>query len=159
MTSTSWIPVVMQQQPLWEEEAKDRGVLVSYRVSPHDVPRAVRGSYNTQLDRFIIELRYLDNEETLSKKVDDFVVLRIGKNSRRLLGIELDTKKMGVETVGLHIQEAKLRREEALGKLSDAVERFEESANLPKTSYVLALQALRQKKEELMPECMLAGAC
>lgn len=158
MTTTSWIPVVAHQQPLWKE-TNDRGVLVSYRVSPHDVPRAVRGSYDAQIDRFVIELRYLDNEDSLKKKVDDFVVLRIGKNSKRLLGIELDTKNMGVHTVGLHIQEAKLRRAEALGKLSDAVERFEKSANEPNTSYELALQALRQKEEEVMPDCMLAGTC
>ncbi|MDR3724227.1 MAG: hypothetical protein P4K83_07035 [Terracidiphilus sp.] len=156
MTDTPWIKVSVVPKVLKEEHSA-RGVLVSYHVAPHDVPKAVRGGYDKSTDHFVIELRYLDCESFKSQKLDEYVTLRLGENSKRLLGIELNIKKFGVSRVGFMIDSESLK-ERAIEKLDNAVREFEKHNSPGGVQYGTAFQVVKNEQDKLMTESALVGA-
>src|SRR3972149_2878972 len=76
-------------------------VKVEFMVSSYDIPEAVRGSYNKENDRFVIEFKYIGDEPTKAEPQDNYVTFVIGKNSSRLYRIEIDVKALRVEKVEL----------------------------------------------------------
>jgi hypothetical protein len=81
------------------------GVQVTVFVSPFDSPTAVRGSFNQQLERFVVEFKYHGNEKT-ELEAHDRIALRLGKKSRRLYAIELDTQALGVSEITVQVVKA-----------------------------------------------------
>jgi hypothetical protein len=77
------------------------GVMVHLLASPHNVPEAVRGFYDKAKERFVIEFRYLDEEDTVKKTANAETCLFVGKNSSRLYRIELDVRALKAKEVGL----------------------------------------------------------
>ena len=63
-------------------------------VSPYDVPEAVRGRYDEKAKKFVIEFKYLDDERTSEEHQGEPVAIRVGKNSGRLLGIQIDVEAL-----------------------------------------------------------------
>lgn len=75
------------------------GVEINVMLSPHDVPRFSRTYYDKDLDRLVVELQYLEEERWVhSTTANPHITFRIGKQSQRLLGIELDVKAMEAES-------------------------------------------------------------
>jgi len=57
--------------------------------SPYEIPDAVRGYMDSSRKKFIIELKYIGNEQTKLIDHDSNTSLRIGVNSKRLYGLEI----------------------------------------------------------------------
>jgi hypothetical protein len=80
-------------------------------MSPYDVPQALRGRYDKAAKRFVIEFRYLGDEDTRDESGGEHVVLRLGRNSGRIYGIVLDVDAMKASWVQLILLALKKREE------------------------------------------------
>lgn len=78
-------------------------------VSPHDMPRKVRGSFDNAKDRFVIEFRYLDDDHFTVPHISDDHVVKVftGAFSGRIGRIEVDVKKISAQAVSLKIDAIK----------------------------------------------------
>lgn len=66
-----------------------QGVNIVAYVSPYDVPEAVRGYYDKDNQKFIIEFKYIGGREALKSATQDkHVTLWVGRDSRRLHRID-----------------------------------------------------------------------
>ncbi|QII09508.1 hypothetical protein KsCSTR_01290 [Candidatus Kuenenia stuttgartiensis] len=79
-------------------------VKVEFLISSYDIPEAVRGSYNKEKYRFVIEFKYIGDEPTKAEPQDNYVTFVIGKNSSRLYRIEIGVKALRVEKVELRMK-------------------------------------------------------
>jgi hypothetical protein len=90
------------------------GVDVTLAVSPYDVPDGMRAYYQDSLRRLVIEFRYLGLEPYRRVNKLPYVTLRIGKNSERLYGVEVDVDGAGAQwvtlTVGAIEEQVKARK-------------------------------------------------
>jgi len=78
------------------------GVEIILSLSPYDLPDAVRGLFDKHKDKFIIEFRYIQEEKLRtigSDELNDLISLRIGRNSGRLYGIEVNVNKAKANAV------------------------------------------------------------
>jgi len=141
MSTGNWISVNLNSK-LAPKTILDRGVLVSVQASPHDVPKAVRGGWDPAIQRFVIEFRYLDNETYVKERGDENLTLRIGKNSHRLLGLELDLKSLRASTVALEFTHA--LRDKAMREIENVVQRRENSGSSDSVNYEFARMALER---------------
>jgi hypothetical protein len=84
-------------------------VEVEISVSPYDVPEAVRGDYDEEKKRFVIEFSYPTTDDNIAvQDFDRFTRIGIGRASGRLYRVELDVDAMKAEAVGLRLQVARL---------------------------------------------------
>lgn len=123
-----------------------RGVQINVLLSPHDVPIAVRGYYDTTLKRFVIEFKYI-GEEPMGKSVqDNIITLRIGQRSRRLMGIEANVDAMQVQAVGLQMYVADV--------VNKAIEHFATGLGTKERqgSYRLAKDVITQQRDQLFQQ-------
>jgi hypothetical protein len=82
------------------------------------VPEAVRGLVDEKSGRYVIEFRYL-TEEPLKREIrTDIVTLRVGKNSGRLYGVEINTDAMRSAASGVNVGVASIKKS-VLDTLSD----------------------------------------
>ena len=101
----TWINVAPPSANVPQSETV-RGIQVQVFASPHDVPVAVRGTFDHGCDRFVISLRYVDQDnsglvpETSS---DEIVCVLKGVSSGRVERIEVDVKKERASEVALNI--------------------------------------------------------
>ena len=119
-----------------------RGVDITVRMSPYDKPEAVRGGYDEDLRRFVIEFRYMGDEPLKHKQEGKYIRLRIGRNSGRLYGIEVDVDAMKAQAVDLNVEV----------EVSDAV--LQAINSLPQKhprheNYEVAKDTITQKKGEI----------
>jgi hypothetical protein len=112
----------------------------------------VRGEFDKQINRFVIEIRYLDDEDFKRTAIDEIVSLRIGKKSRRLLGIELDTTRVNVTEVQFEVKELEQEIERALDKLVRGESGREQS------NYSMAKSAIESKRALLLDPNLLVPA-
>ena len=82
-----------------------KGINFTVMVSPYAIPVRFKGEYNRERKVFEIRFQYLDEEPSEFRKADDQIDLLVGKNSGRLMGIDVDVHTLGVEFVGLVLQE------------------------------------------------------
>lgn len=106
-TQSQWV-VVDQNDAFAPQTRNIRGVEVRVIVAPHDVPRAIRGLKDPDSGHFIIELRYLDQEDFSRKQSskDGCVHFYVGKISGRVGKIDVDTNALGVQSVKSHVKTA-----------------------------------------------------
>jgi hypothetical protein len=90
------------------ENKRDKGVELSISLSPYDVPDAVRGFYDKRLQRFVIEFRYISSEDWELRLHRDHVNFRVGRNSGRLYGIEIDLREWQARHVELDMRLPKI---------------------------------------------------
>jgi len=92
------------------ESRQVKGVLVHVFMSPYDVPQAVRGRYDDERERFLIEFRYIGDEPIERREQDRHLALHVGKNSGRLYGVEIDVDTLRADLVALemHIDQSHL---------------------------------------------------
>ena len=120
------------------------GVEIIVGLSPYDVPEKVRGYFNDEIGRFVIEFQYLGNEEErVADHEDKHVKLLIGNHSNRLYEIHIDVEKLAVREVGLKLLLPEV--DEAIGKLA---------SKLPysnrKRHYELAKDVISENREKLL---------
>src|SRR5215472_12911944 len=102
---TEWIDVDVNR--INREVPKDvLGVGVKLSFSPYDVPRQYRSYRDSNSKFFIIEFKYLLDEPTCTTtpQPDAPVELEIGKNSKRIYRIKLDTTKIRCESVRVEFE-------------------------------------------------------
>ena len=102
--SVEWIEV----DPVDLADTRTRnvnGVRITFMPSPYDLPDAFRGYYDKALNCFVIEFQYLADEKTENEEHGPYVTLRVGKNSGRVYGIEVDVNAAKAQWVEL-IQKA-----------------------------------------------------
>lgn len=81
------------------------GVPVIMSASPNEIPEGIRGYFDERLKRFVIELRYIGEEPWHRVPYPDHhVSFRLGRNSQRLYGIEIDMNAARERWVSLVIQ-------------------------------------------------------
>lgn len=93
-----------------DERSKVNDISVIFRVSPYDVPEAIRGSRDPNTDRFRIEFRYLSDEPTEEHRGRDGSLLYLGKHSGRLYGIELPAVPGGVARFEVRFEIERFRK-------------------------------------------------
>ena len=101
---TEWLEVDPQVlEKLAELDHKTYGsVEITLFLSPYDLPDAVRGRFDPHIKKFVIEFRYIQHEEWQVINTDEPgnpIALRIGRNSGRLYGIEVDVNKAKANAV------------------------------------------------------------
>ena len=142
---SDWISLHPEQvSKEMRQTRRQDGVHISVSVSPYDVPDAVRGMFDRSIDRFLIEFRYLSQEEWSRRKHDDYISLRVGKNSERIYGIEIDVKGLQAKAVGLRVQLAKLVNRAIDDELADVPGSQPRQAN-----YELAKSVISDRRESL----------
>lgn len=120
-----------------------RGVQINVLLSPHDVPTGVRGYYDENISRFVIEFRYLDEERSTKEPHDDNITLRIGQSSRRLLGIEVNVDLLRAQSVALNMLVPEI--------ISNALDRLvkEKVDKRREGSYMMAKDVVQQRQGQL----------
>lgn len=87
-----------QERKGWERLVPDReGVNVEISLSPYDIPEAARGRYDEEHHRFVIEFKYIEDEPWKRISENEAIHFRVGKNSGRLYGIEIDIDKASAD--------------------------------------------------------------
>ncbi len=100
---SEWVRLDSEKLNTPQQEAI-RGVNITVRMSPYDVPEAVRGYYDEDQERFVIEFRYIGEEPFRRKQKGKHITLRVGRHSGRLYGIEVDVKAMKAQSVDLILE-------------------------------------------------------
>lgn len=76
---------------------------VTLTVSPYDVPEALRGSFDADKHRYVIEFKYVDDEPYDVADVPGPARLSVGKRSGRIDEIEIESagEEAGRSVAGL----------------------------------------------------------
>jgi hypothetical protein len=153
MSANQWTRILMSSPfRMGIPKILDKDARVSFGVSSHNIPTAIRGSYDSTNNRFVVELRYLDGEDYVrSLEEDGATVLRLGKNSRRLLGIELRTPALTGQLPKDGFQLSAIRQR-TLEKLRSAVAKLETTKGQDPQSYRLAYKAVVDNLDPLLEQ-------
>lgn len=96
-----------------------RSVLIEMALSPYDVPSLVRGDYDDDSKKFVIDFKYIDSEDTTDMLLDEHVTAFVGSGSGRIYSLLIDTEALGASSVSLKIVEETVHKdaENALHKM------------------------------------------
>lgn len=134
-----WIPLDPADiAPGRSETTAGASVRVTVFPSPYDVPGAVRGYFSVELDRFVIEFRYLFDDEIQRFKQSELITLRIGKRTKRVYGLEIDSQLVGAGNVRLEL-------------IAKAIEQTSKQAQARDrtVNYSIARDVLEKRKQDL----------
>jgi len=125
------------------EHVQIRGVNIEVFLSPFDLPEAVRGSYDRDAKKFLIEFRYIGGNEPLATDMLESDTISIGKHSKRIYKIELG--QVGLtegEKIGLRL---------ILPKVNAVLESLEHNRDSARRAgnYRVAKKILQQRAEKL----------
>jgi hypothetical protein len=148
----TWISVAPQSANVPQIETV-RGIQVQVFASPHDVPVGIKGAFEKGCDRFVINLRYVDQDNSgLLPVVSDDGVVSVfkGISSGRVERIEVDVNKEKASAVALNILIPSSTHlidqvESQLKKLRNSQETLSSRLN-----YLAVTEALEQSKELLL---------
>ena len=123
----------------------------SIRMAPHDIPNAVRGYFDEKIQRFVVEFRYIDEDEPWRRsKSDSPVILRIGKHSERLLGLEIDVQELKADSVGVRIMPQDIAEQASVAIDSFVHKRpIRPRKESKERSYQVAQKILRREREKV----------
>ncbi|MDL1948850.1 hypothetical protein FBQ97_03440 [Acidobacteria bacterium ACD] len=96
MRTGKWIELASEGSG--SERVKVKDISVILRISPYDIPDAVRGLYHQDSGRLQIELRYIGEEPTKKVALANGAELVLGKHSGRLYGLWLPVAPPGLES-------------------------------------------------------------
>jgi hypothetical protein len=132
------------------EQVQIRGIKVDVFLSPFDMPEAVRGSYNKNTKKFLIEFRYIGGDEPLETDLLENTTVSIGKRSKRIYKIELEQIELENEKkVGLRLILPKV--DAALESLAHVQSSAPHSGN-----YQIAKTILKERAEKLLQQQVAA---
>ncbi len=95
-----------EYQGVGKETKSVRGLSIELSLSPYDLPREVEGRLDKATAIFHIFFRYLDQEEAVPKRLNDTITMKIGKNSGKILGFEIQVEKLGIQEIAVQITHA-----------------------------------------------------
>jgi DNA polymerase II small subunit/DNA polymerase delta subunit B len=130
-----------------------RGVDVTVYFGQDDMPAGVRGGFNPERNRFVIEFDYQTEPEPRKVvRYDTHIRLHVGRWSNRIFEIEIDTVAMNVQAIRLLPQV-----QSVLDKLKNQPENESRMFGLDRIdNYAAASGAFEQVLPALQAE--LAGA-
>ena len=152
MTTAAWIRVDPDEAKR-PGLAQVRGVDISVRISPYDVPRAFRGFYVRDRGIFRIEFKYVDEESAEPHRMegpDDCISFEVGQYSRKLLALEVAVDQFKLDMVRLDVRKL-------LDHADAAVKRLQKSVARPsaKLNYSAVDEVLRENREN--PQLLAAA--
>ena len=92
-----WIRVEADRYDEPEEVGLE--VEVGVFISPYAIPDSVRGAYDNESKRFVVQFTYMVDEPWKLMKTNQPVAVRVGKHSRRVVGLEIDVDRIGASAV------------------------------------------------------------
>lgn len=120
------------------------GADIEVFLSPYDVPEAVRAVNDSENNHFIVEFKYIGGDEPVETEAPDHqVTFKIGKHSKRLYAIYIDTATLTPDkpfVLNFLLPEVS----EALHKLADNPETARRSGN-----YTVAQEILTERMSDL----------
>lgn len=122
------------------------GVEIALSLSPYDVPDAVRGNYDPKSGRFLVEFSYIEDEAWVKKQHDQNIELRVGRNSGRLYGIEIDIDSMKASQIALKIELPKI-----VGRAIDD-ELRQANRQSRRENYQIAKSVISEEREPLFAQ-------
>ena len=131
--------------------ASDDPVDIRILTSPYDIPDWVRSGYDDDLDRFVVEFRYMLDEEYRISDVGDGVRVRLGKHSNRIVGVDVDVAqpaaydaiKKAIQNVEETINATTRRSRRA------RLRRRRRGEDAKRQNYVVAQRVLEDKQDEI----------
>lgn len=125
---------------------KSEGISVHMIVSPYDIPEGIRGFFDNDKERFVIEFKYIGDEPTEDRQEDKHYALRVGQNSGRLYAIEINVHELKAKSVSLQVGVILKEVARAFDKLASKPLNAKRSLN-----YRLARNAVITTKDLVMP--------
>ena len=119
---------------------------VGVLISPYDIPNGVRGGYDDDLDRFVVEFRYMVNEEYRSLDADNGTRIRLGKHSSRIVGVEVDMDRRGFAVA---VEDRNAAAYAAIDKAIQNVEEIEDARARRRENYAVAQRILEHKRNDI----------
>lgn len=115
-------------------------------ISPYDIPNGVRGGYDDNLDRFVVEFRYMVNEEYRNLDADNGTRIRLGKHSSRIVGVEADVDRLGFAVA---VEERNAAAYAAIDNAMQNVEKIEDARARRRENYAVTQKILEDKQAEI----------
>jgi hypothetical protein len=117
------------------------GIEINVGLSPYDIPERVRGSYDDDIGRFVIEFEYLDdNEPREISWQNEHVTLCVGENTGCLYAIHVDVESLGADAVKVRVSVA-----DAIRHLSE-----DERHSAQRRHYEVAEEIIAKNAERLL---------
>ena len=137
----SWIRIKPRKY-LALGDSIEAGVL----ISPYDIPNGVRGGYDDDLERFVVEFRYMVNEEYRSLDADSVTRIRLGKYSSRIIGVEVDVDQLGFAVA---VEDRNAAAYAAIDHAMQNVEKIEDARARRRENYAVTQKILKDKQAEI----------
>ena len=113
-------------------------------ISPYDIPNGLRGGYGD--DCFVVEFRYMVNEEYRSLDADNGTRIRLGKHSSRIVGVEADVDRLGFAVA---VEERNAAAYAAIDNAMQNVEKIEDARARRRENYAVTQKILEDKQAEI----------
>ncbi len=150
MTEGRWLRIDPERyDELHEIGMFYRDLKLNIVVSPDDIPDSVRGAYDGDHKKFVIEFKYMVREEYDIDHVSEEVGVRIGQHSGRILGFEIDVDVLKARSVGRlnHAAPATAKAFRAVEAAIELVVGRSEATRME--NYNVTWRVLRDRQEEV----------
>jgi hypothetical protein len=160
-----WIQMDMEDFDT-TRKATIKGVEVELFVSPYDVPEAVRGRYDSDKRKFIIDFKYVGDEATTTAEFEH-VTYTVGESSARLYGLMIDVDTLEVGSVGVsvefHDKDGQELAARIINKVTGAIDNLIRRHPIAKSkeredNYQMAKRAILAKQEEIQKDLLPKAA-
>jgi hypothetical protein len=94
-TTNQWLWLDEEAPPI-EQSAPQSGAVMQFSLSSYDTPQAIRSYVSPEKPGCgIIQFRYvLNDEQKISRPINDCVEVEVGKNSGRVFRIKIDIARL-----------------------------------------------------------------
>ena len=134
-----------------EPEEVGLEVEVGVFISPYAIPDSVRGTYDNERKRFVVQFNYMVDEPWSLMETNQPVAVRVGKHSRRVVGLEIDVDGIGASAVTVRLDRL---YEAAEGAIRDVGQRIGGRLH----NHYVTRQVLKDHRDSLFRDLALAGA-
>jgi hypothetical protein len=138
---SDWLYLSLNMGEFEVSQTTEGGVSVSTSPSPYDVPEAARTNIDKNHNRLSIEFQYIGKEPVMVKPEQAGISFRLGKNSGRLYGIDLELNKINATEVNA-----------ITGLITQTLSGLADTCNRPARSnnYSMVMRAVNSEKDTLL---------
>ncbi|MBI1375489.1 MAG: hypothetical protein GC159_22475 [Phycisphaera sp.] len=147
---TPWIKTRLREFRDAKTKETIAGVVVDVYVSPYDVPERMRGFFDDENKRFVLEFKYMADEPTERVKENDHVELCVGVKTGRIYSVEIDVGAVGAHAVAVSVGEKK-PSEKLEQAVIEAMRRYvDEHPKVSKANYRAAARAFEKQGGQVL---------
>lgn len=100
---SEWLTTDIRQLNTAVREAT-KGVHAELRLSPYDIPQAMRGYRLSGTPWFVIEIKYLNSGEKVKTRLhNEYTAIEVGVESERVYKIKFDVEKLKCKNIALSV--------------------------------------------------------